>query len=323
MDERGNLAMDLLVTPDDRVQQMVPAFSSFTEPLGDGASLATWLLIRHAREHATVFLCGHGADEVLGGYRLSQDRFRIAGLRRLAKLPGTWLESTFDRYLNGDEPVTARRRALSRAAAREAPAAARFLIHRPLPAIDLREMFGQDEIPGRPYLAVVDELYNRCRPGATDLDRIQEVMMNSFLSENILSFADSVAMDASAELRLPFLDRDLVQFVLSVKSSMRVSSWPGHANTKQLLRRWGHQHLDRETTTRKKSTFNYGNLSELLASHGKILRGYILDSTAVRNALPGIESWLGHPPEYYHNAWQGTLWALLSLGIWCEAHGIE
>lgn len=323
MDARGNLAMDLLVTPADRVEQMIPAFSSFTEPVGDGASLATWLLIRNAREHATVFLCGHGADEVLGGYRLSQDRFRLAGLRRLAMLPGSWLESTFDRYLNGDEPAAARRLALSRSPATEAPAAARFLIHRPLPVDDLRQLFGKDQIPGGPYLGIVDELYGRCSPGATDLDRIQEVMMNTFLSENILSFADSVAMDASAELRLPFLDRDLVQFVLGVQSSKRVSPWPGHANTKQLLRWWGEEHLDREITTRKKSTFNYGNLSELLASHGNTLRGYVLDSAAVRKTLPGIESWLDHPPEYFHNAWQGTLWALLALGIWCEAHGIE
>ena len=34
--------------------------------------------------------------------------------------------------------------------------------------------------------------------------------MRTFLSANILSFADSVAMDPSAELRMPFLDRDLV-----------------------------------------------------------------------------------------------------------------
>ena len=70
----------------ERVAQMVPAFGSLTEPLGDGAMLATWMLIRAARAGATVFLCGHGGDEVLGGYRLSQDRFRLALLHRLAWL---------------------------------------------------------------------------------------------------------------------------------------------------------------------------------------------------------------------------------------------
>ena len=77
---------DIEVSRAERVAQMVPAFGSLTEPLGDGAMLATWMLIRAARAGATVFLCGHGGDEVLGGYRLSQDRFRLAVLRRLAWL---------------------------------------------------------------------------------------------------------------------------------------------------------------------------------------------------------------------------------------------
>ena len=62
----GSETLDLRVTPDDRLEAMLPAFASFAEPVGDGAALATWLLIRKAREQATVFLCGHGGDEVLG-----------------------------------------------------------------------------------------------------------------------------------------------------------------------------------------------------------------------------------------------------------------
>ena len=39
-------------------------------------------------------------------------------------------------------------------------------------------------------------------------------------------------MDSSAELRMPFLDRDLVEFVLGLPAACRVSRWPGRANTK-------------------------------------------------------------------------------------------
>ena len=45
--------------------------------------------------------------------------------------------------------------------------------------------------------------------------------MRTYLTENILTYADSMAMDSSAELRLPFLDRDLVEFVLSLPPRMR------------------------------------------------------------------------------------------------------
>ena len=37
----------------------------------------------------------------------------------------------------------------------------------------------------------------------------------------------------------------------------------------------------------------------------------------------GVETWLEHPPEYFRGPWEGTLWALLALGIWCESAGVE
>ncbi len=321
--ENGQAAMNLLVTPADRLKQMVPALAALNEPVGDGAALATWLLIRNAREHATVFLCGHGGDEVLGGYRISQDRFRLAVLQHLARLPQPWVGRLLDRFLYGAEPVSARRRALLDAPRNRIPEAARYLIQRPLPPADLAELFATPTLPGNGYLSTVDALYARCTEGAADLDRIQEVMFHTFLSENIVSFADAMAMDSSAELRMPFLDRDLVEFVLSLPPAMRVSRWPGRANTKLILRAWSHGRMPDGIVRRRKRTFPFGNLPELLATDARTLHGYILDSGAVRRALPGAETWLQHAPEYFRDAWEGTMWALLALGIWCERHGIR
>jgi asparagine synthase (glutamine-hydrolysing) len=319
----GSTTMDLLVTPEDRIKQMVPAFASFTEPTGDGAALATWLLIRNARDQATVFLCGHGGDEVLGGYRLSQDRFRLSVVRKLARLPEPWIAKIIDRHVYGAEPVELRRRAILDAPPHRTPAAARYIIHRPLPPTDLAELFGAGSIPEDGYLSTVDRLYERCLEDATDIDRMQEVMLHTFLSENILTFADSVAMDSSAELRMPFLDRDLVDFVLSLPPSMRVGQRPGRANTKLILRWWSRGRVPQDIVSRRKRAFPFGNLPELLMTHGDTLRDRILGSTAVRRALPGAETWLRHPPEYFRGPWEGTLWALLALGIWCEAHGVK
>jgi hypothetical protein len=91
------------------------------------------------------------------------------------------------------------------------------------------QLFGGDRDS---YLDVVDCLYRSCDADACDLDRMQKVMLQTFLTHNILPFADSAAMDSSAELRMPFLDRDLVEFVLRLPAACRVSRWPGRANTK-------------------------------------------------------------------------------------------
>jgi asparagine synthetase B (glutamine-hydrolysing) len=147
---------------------------------------------------------------------------------------------------------------------------------------------------------------------------MQAVMLQTFLSANILSFADSVAMDSSAELRMPFLDRDLVEFVLSLAWWCRVSRWPGRTNTKRILRWWAEGRVTPDVIARHKRSFQYGRIAELLRHDGAILRSRILDVGAVRRALPGAESWLSRAPESYRGPWEGTLWALLALGIWCD-----
>lgn len=314
-------AVQLRATPEHRLQMLVPALRSLTEPVGDGAAMATWWLIHSGRARATVFLCGHGGDEVVGGYRLSQDRFRLACLRWLTRVLGSSLDPAVARFTNGLETVGDRRRALARAAAADVPAVARYLIHRPLPAENVRSLFHPNLVE-EPYLATVDRLYAECA-AADDLDRMQHVMLRTFLSENILTFADSVAMDSSAELRMPFLDRDLVEFVLTLSSEHRVGRRPGRTNTKRILRRWGRKHLPPEILTRRKRPFASGSLRDLLVLPSDPVRGMMLEQPAVRRALPGLEAWSAQGPEIFPGPWEGTLWAVLALAIWCDALGVK
>jgi len=278
------------------------------------------MLIRGARTAATVFLCGHGGDEVLGGYRLSQNRFRLALLYRLAWLPLALVGAPLDRFLYGCEAVGERRDRFRKAEASMGPAVARYLVHRPLPYEDIVEMFNGARDS---YLNIVDSLYRSCDNDASDIDRMQQVMLQTFLSHNILPYADAAAMDSSAELRMPFLDRDLVEFVLGLPAAYRVSRWPGRTNTKRILRWWAEGRVSSEVITRRKRHFQFGSMTDLLRHHGLTLKSRILDVAAVRRVLPGVETWLSRSPESYRGPWEGTLWALEALGIWCERLGIR
>jgi asparagine synthase (glutamine-hydrolysing) len=312
---------EIRVAAKDRLASLEPAFAGFTEPVGDGASLATWLLIRGAREHATVFVCGHGADEVLGGYRLSQDRFRLGGMKAISWLWPPLLRALFDSKTFGAEPPDERQRRFRSIPWARVPEAARYLIHRPLPYEDVRELMGGADVSAR-YLSIVDRLYEGCAGDASGLDRIQEVMMRTFLGENILSYADSVSMDSSAELRLPFLDRDLVEFVFGLPGHLRASLWPGRANTKRILRLWGEKNMPREVAHQRKRSFPYGSVREILDGEGGVRRR-LLDSPALVGALPGLEKWLEHPQEYFRGPWESAVWSLLGLGIWADANGVR
>ena len=139
----------------------------------------------------------------------------------------------------------------------------------------------------------MDSLYGECRDSDTDIDRMQSVLLATFLSENILTFADSVAMDSSAELRMPFLDRDLVQFALSLPSSARVSKWPGRANTKLVLRWWGEANLPHDVVARSKGHFPFGNLPELIDTAQQ-------DRAPVGNGNGGVDVEEAEVRQLYH-----------------------
>jgi asparagine synthase (glutamine-hydrolysing) len=319
----GGEVCDVEVSPEERFAGIDHALAALTEPVGDGASLATWMLIRGARKRATVFLCGHGGDELLGGYRLSQDRFRLAALRGLAWLPGPLLERPLDRFLFGDDSVAVRRERYRTLPPREAPAAASYLVDRPLPPELVRELVGGALPEEEPYLGTIAALYRECALGAADLNRIQEVLMRTFLSANILSFADSVAMDHAAELRMPFLDRDLVSFSLSLPPGQRISRWPGRSNTKRILRRWSLGRVPEDVVKRPKRGFQSGDISELLRHDLAGVRDRILGAEALRRVVPGAERWLDRTRTDDAGPWGGTLWGLLALGVWCQAVGVR
>ncbi|GJM43926.1 MAG: asparagine synthetase B [Gemmatimonadota bacterium] len=295
------------VSHQERVRDLDSALGDLTEPVGDGVALATWQLVRAARDRATVLLCGHGGDEILGGYRLNKDLIELRTLHALRWLPDALLQR-MSRHLNGPRPFFGDGRI-------GAPASARYLINRPLPLQDLHEMFGEARnVSG--CLDTVERLYGEAPPGRGDLDQIQWVMAQTFLTENLMSFADSAGMATSAEIRMPFLDRDLVDFVLTQPATHRVRARTPRTNTKRLLRHWAAGRLPDALIQRKKRGFRSGNITRLLETDEPALRSRILDVAEIREAAPGMERWLSHEIPFYSGAREGAYWTALALGVW-------
>lgn len=306
------------VSNDERLAELDPAFAALTEPVGDGVALATWQLVRRAREHATVFLCGHGGDEVLGGYRLNRDLLSMRTLHAVRGMPRGLLQSVFPRMLNRPEPVAEPIRRVRAATRDSMPAAVRYLIHRPLADADLRALFAGSGSVER-WGATVDRLYESLGDEGSDLDRIQAVMLPTFLTENLCTFSDSAAMSSSAEIRMPYLDRDLVRFVMTRPPGHRARPLPFRTATKRLLRRWARGRLPEALIRRKKKGFASGRITHLLERDAPGVRSRILDVRDLREAMPGIEGWLSGATPTYRGAREGSHWAVLALAVWYAA----
>jgi asparagine synthase (glutamine-hydrolysing) len=186
---------------------------SFGEPVANSGVLLVGLLCGAVARTHKVVLSGQGADEPLGGYPRHAGERWAAGLRRMrrvvAHMPEGWAES--DRV-----------RRLVRVAGAESEAV-RFT--------ELLAVFGIAEARALSRAPVSGELLVQpvraaiaASPATDDrLNRLLTVDAHLSLADDLLLVADHMSMAHSVELRVPFLDLELLGLVNRMPSRYKVS----------------------------------------------------------------------------------------------------
>lgn len=217
---------EVLVTVDEVLAAIEPLLDHLGQPFGDSSLIPTSLVSRAARAHVTVALSGDGGDEVFGGYWRYLGHDTLAAYRRW---PG-WLRHGLV------EPVLRRART-----ARSSPISNRVRQFRKL----LRESNGD---PFARHLAwsriMAPEAEDIVLPTAPQPD-IRETLgeltagipeddpLNAILAfdtqyslpGDMLHKVDLASMFHSLEVRVPLLDRDLLEKVVPLPSEFKV--WRG------------------------------------------------------------------------------------------------
>jgi asparagine synthase (glutamine-hydrolysing) len=210
---------------------LLPEVTEFLdEPFADASVLPTYLLSRFTREHVTVALGGDGSDELLAGYpTFAADRAARAypvpqrlNERLVApladRLPVSTGNFSFDfklkRFVRG--------------------AALRPDVRHPV----WLGSFSSDEQsallakePGDPY-AEWSAAYASA-PTTSSLERLIYAYAKTYLQDDILVKVDRASMACSLEVRAPFLDVDVVDFLGRVPPRLKLRRF----DTKHLLKR--------------------------------------------------------------------------------------
>lgn len=246
---------DLIISSQDYIDALCDFGLYIDEPVSDDVGLLFMLLSRRARQDVTVILCGQGADETLGGYTLAWAQSRFDRIRRFQRLP-RWLRQSLPELLSPLLPIRTRAW-LARG-------------NRPLAALNGTEahtlawQFEADD--KRRYCPVLHDVADPCvdivremyrRSGTDDpLHQILYVYTRIALAENLLMHADKMSMSQSIELRVPFLDHELVELVGRVPSKYLVRrEADGHYTTKSLLKRAMRGIVPEAIWTRPKAAF--------------------------------------------------------------------
>lgn len=195
----------LLLKADRAFEIIQSLIESIDEPFADQAIVPTYMMSRYARESVTVCLSGEGSDEIFGGY----DRYRLA-IERVKKLGElTRFYPDLSPFLRDSLSVEYLDYLSSLCSFRPDEVSSVFTetkyIYKSFATSAFREGFAA--------LEAMDEL-----------ERLQRFDLKTYLADNLLFKVDRASMLASLEVRVPFLEPELVNFGLGLPFEMRYRS---------------------------------------------------------------------------------------------------
>jgi len=226
------------VTP-DVLALAEPLAGAYDEPFGDVSAFPTYLISALARRHVTVALSGDGGDELFAGY----DHYRADGwARRISWATNRWGWRAADRLLDALPPQPQKKgpvNTLKRfAQGIRQPADlehARWLVFWDL--LERRGLYTQsayERIAERDCFGYYRGLLAEgAEQGFTGLDRQLYADVRGYLADDILAKVDRASMAVSLEVRVPFLDHEMVELAMRIPSDLKLRG----GKTKWILRR--------------------------------------------------------------------------------------
>lgn len=208
----------------------------FDEPFGDPSMIPTYLVSKVAKRHVTVCLSGTGGDELFAGY----DRyFQFKTLKKLNSLPKVVRNLITDILYHIDIDKFNKLRIL------------------------LKDKNSDFEL----YVKLYSYLYREENEIETDLSKLQNLNsyftykenlpnllnfdQNEYLPNDLLVKEDRATLGNSLEVRVPFLDHDLVEFANQIPMKYKLKSSEG----KYILKKSFEQMLPTKILYRTKKGF--------------------------------------------------------------------
>ncbi len=297
----------LSLSAGDLARVSLQASAHLEEPLGTTSILAMWHLCALARSQVTVALAGQGADEHLGGYR----RHRLEALR--AGTP-EWAAPALGRLGHSLGPLFNSPRLRSVAGA--------------LSGNDwldsyaaMRVVFDESDLNAfglaQPS-STLNEPLRRIAAGmplhGSSLSRSLALDAQSQLADDLLLYGDKVSMAHSLEVRVPFLDEEMVGFMSRLPDHYKVTS----TRSKIVLREYARRSLPESIIRRPKRGFQIPNLFKEadFLKHAKDITA----TTCGHNALGlNTDAALAVLDEAKNGGTQETRgWTLYSLSAWYQ-----
>lgn len=229
----GSKHASIELTPESFKNLLPRVVASVEEPIATSSIVPMYVVCERARQDVKVVLVGQGPDELFAGYR------RHLGLRysgQWAALP-SWLRQMLVHVIEKlPRNETLKRGTYSLHVKDRLERYERILSI--LPASTVNSLFKSDVLPSD-----ADTLFLKCAAELSELmedtDELggfQFLEVRSTLPDELLMYGDKLSMAHGLEGRVPYLDREIVEWVERLDASFKVRHVSGKWIHKQVCR---------------------------------------------------------------------------------------
>jgi asparagine synthase (glutamine-hydrolysing) len=265
------------INDDELFNNLDLVISNMSEPMFSQDSSAFFLLSNRVSKNNKVVLSGQGADEVFGGYFWYEQIMNEKSLNEIDTLSKYYFDRSFHNYKN---------------------------------------IINDKYVDSNYVHNDISRAMNEMNPSLSTLDKVFRLELSMFIIDDPVKRVDNMTMSHALEARVPFLDIDLITFMLSVEGSSKIKN-----TSKYYLKKLSEDFLKKEIIYRDKFYFPVPPLKIIEDKFYDYCKK-VLNSDAALNRdtynRKHIDRLLSAPNTHFTNLNGNELWHFTLLERWLQ-----
>jgi asparagine synthase (glutamine-hydrolysing) len=193
--------------------------STYDEPFADSSAIPTYFVSKYTREFVTVALSGDGGDELFAGYSAYQKLFNIRNKNILPDEVNKFLFGKVERLIPEKWPGKGILYYLSQ---KKENLGAYYCLWKENERKNLYQKDFYRNITTRPEL--YKEFLIQNSTSSDFISRLQELDIQTYMVDDILTKVDRASMLNSLEVRVPLLDHVFAELTFTIPSNLKLFS---------------------------------------------------------------------------------------------------
>ncbi len=267
----------ILTNDEELYNNLGDVIKMMPEPLSGQDAAGFFLLAKEVSKTQKVVLSGQGADELFGGY-FWYEKMLNDSAKDIDKFLNHYLDRTFNDYST---------------------------------------IMDNEYVDNDYTYNLVKEWFNSYQNSDMSfLDTLLRVDVSNLIVDDPVKRVDSMTMSWALETRVPFLDKNLVEFFLSVPSELKIKN-----NGKYYLKKLSNKYLPDNLINREKFYFPVPPLKILKNKFLDYVSDILLSSECSNRGIfnqKTIKHLLKNPNNYFTKLNGNTLWHLALFESWLQ-----